>query len=124
MTEVAEALYSFFSSFEIPAYVEEIIPDDAQLPYITYRLVDPAWGEQVSLPARIWYKDTKLTSINAKSADIKQAIGQGKSIKTKSGFVTIFADTNFAQYQPYDSEGQSNVKVVYLSLILEAYTRR
>lgn len=124
MTDVAIALNSFFNSFGIPAYVEENIPDDATLPYITYTLAMPSWGEQASIQSRIWYKDAKLTAINAKCAEIKQSVGEGKSIRTDTGYVVLHQDVNFAQYQPYDDQGQSNVKVIYLNFILHAFTRR
>ena len=38
MTNTAKALYQFFSGFGLPAYVEYNVPDEAALPYITYRL--------------------------------------------------------------------------------------
>ena len=44
MRDTAAALYTFFSSFGIPAYVEYNVPDNAALPYITYELRDPEAG--------------------------------------------------------------------------------
>jgi hypothetical protein len=124
MTEVARALNSFWNSFSIPAYVEDNVPNDAQFPYITYTVAEPDWGNPASIQARVWYKDTSRVGINSKVSDIKQAIGEGKSIKTDTGYVVIYRDINFAQNQPYDDIGQSNIKVVYLSTILQSYTRR
>lgn len=124
MTEVARALNSFWNSFSIPAYVEDNVPNDAQFPYITYTVAEPDWSSPTSIQARVWYKDTSRVGINSKVSDIKQAIGEGKSIKTDTGYVIIYRDINFAQNQPYDDEGQSNIKVVYLSAILQSYTRR
>ena len=123
MTEVARALYSFWNSF-LPAYVEDNVPDDAVLPYITYTIADPDWNESASIQARVWYKDTSRVSLNAKVSDIKQAIGEGKSIKTETGFITLHRDSNFSQNQPYDDEGKSNIKVAYLNIIIHSYTRR
>jgi hypothetical protein len=124
MTEVAKALYNFWNSFSIPAYVEDNVPSDAQFPYITYTVAEPDWGNSASIQARVWYKDTSRVGINSKVSDIKQAIGEGKSIKTNTGYVVIYRDINFAQNQPYDDIGQSNIKVVYLNAILQSYTRR
>lgn len=124
MTDTARALNYFWGSFSIPAYTEETIPDDAELPYITYTVVEPDWGEKASIQARVWYKGASLVPLNAKVAEIKQAIGEGKSIQTDTGFVVISRDTNFSQYQPYDDEGKSNVKVAYLSAVIHSFTRR
>lgn len=123
MTEVARALNYYWNTF-LPAYVEDTVPDDAELPYITYTVADPDWGESASIQARLWYKGTSLVPINAKTADIKEDIGEGKSIQTDTGYIVLNRDVNFSQYQPYDDIGKSNVKVVYLNLILQSYTRR
>lgn len=124
MTEVAKALNGFWGSFSIPAYVEDNVPNGAVLPYITYTVVDPDWGEAASIQARVWYKDTSRVALNSKVSEIKQAIGEGKSIRTETGFITLHRDSNFAQNQPYDDEGKSNIKVAYLNAIIHSYTRR
>lgn len=124
MTEIARALNKFWSSFTWTAYIEDGVPDNAELPYITYTVAEPDWNSPTSVQARLWYKGTSLTPLNAKVTEIKQAIGEGKSIKTDTGYIVIYRDSNFSQYQPYDDEGKSNVKVIYLNLILQSYTRR
>lgn len=124
MTEVAKALYNFWSSFSIPAYVEDNVPSDATFPYLTYTVADPDWSDETTIQARLWYKSTSLTAINAKAGEIKQAIGEGKSIQTDSGSIVIYRDVNFSQFQPYDDEGKSNIKVIYLNMVLKSYTRR
>lgn len=123
MTEIARALNYFWNTF-LPAYVEDNVPDEAEFPYITYTLAEPDWGEPASIQARLWYKDTSLVAINAKASDIKEAIGEGKSIQTETGFIVINRDVNFAQPQPYDDIGKSNVKVIYLNMVLQSFTRR
>lgn len=123
MREVARALNYFWNTF-LPAYVEDNVPTEAELPYITYTVAEPDWGDVASIQARVWYKDTSFTGINTKIAEIKEAIGEGKSLQTDTGFITINRDSNFAQYQPYDDAGKSNVKVAYLNLVLHSFTRR
>ena len=54
MTNTAKALYQFFSGFGIPAYVEYAPPDNAQLPYITYQLIEPDWDDGGTFYARVW----------------------------------------------------------------------
>lgn len=124
MTEIARALNAFWNSFSIPGYVEDNVPTTAEMPYITYTLAEPYWDDATNIQARVWYKDTSLVGINAKVAEIKQAIGEGKSIQTDTGFIVISRDSNFSQFQPYDDAGKSNVKVVYLNMVLHSYTRR
>ena len=123
MTEVARVMNALWNKF-LPAYVEYDVPDDATFPYLTYELLEPSWGVPMPMKVRLWYQDRSRVAINAKVAEIKEAIGEGLSLQTDTGFITLHADDLFAQNQPYDDEGQSNVKVVYLSLILQVFTRR
>ena len=120
MTQTAQALYTFFSAFDIPAYVEYTEPDGAQPPYITYQLAEPDWRDNMSIQARVWYRDTSFTAIAAKVDEIRAALGNGISINTDSGAVYLWADGNFAQFQPM--EGDPTLKCAYLSLIMQCNT--
>ena len=42
MMEVARALYAFWSQFGVSAYLRDSVPEDAELPYITY---DASFGD-------------------------------------------------------------------------------
>lgn len=125
MREVAKALYDFWSSFGIPAYPENNVPytndgvTKVEPPYITYRVVRPEWRTQVSTYARVWYKDTSYIAISDKVDQIESRIGEGVMLPTRSGFILLFKDLNFCQYEPTED---SRLKVAYLSLIEEANT--
>ena len=118
MRDTAAALYGFFSGFGIPAYVEETVPDNAALPYLTYELKEPEPGGNTSLKARVWYEGTGFGPIVDKVGQIKQAIGQGVSLPVQTGAIWLWPDTNFCQFQPTD---EPKLKVAYLSLILGGY---
>jgi len=116
MTNTARALQAFFSSFGIPAYVENTVPDEAALPYITYELVRPDRLRQAAFRARIWYRDTSFVAITAKADAIRRTIEGGYSIKTGDGALRIWPDDNFLQFQPPD---EPELKIAYLSMIIE-----
>lgn len=121
MTQTATALYSFFSGFGIPAYVESTEPDGAPAPYITYELAEPAWRGSASIHARVWYRDTSFAGIAGKVDEIRAALGEGVSMPTDSGAVYLWAeDDNWAQFQPMP--GDPTLKCAYLSLVLQANT--
>lgn len=120
MMQTAQALYAFFSSFEIPAYVEYTEPDSEKPPYITYELADPDWRGRTSIHARVWYRDTSFVGVARKVDEIRAALGEGVSISTDSGAVYLWADENWAQFQPM--EGDPTLKCAYLSFIFEAHT--
>ena len=125
MKEVAKALYDFWSSFNIPAYPENNVPytENGTIavdpPYITYRIVRPEWRTQVSTYARVWYKDTSLNDISEKVDEIESRVGEGVMLQTDNGFILLFKDINFCQFEPTED---SRLKVAYLSLIEEANT--
>ena len=121
MKQVATALYSFFSSFEIPAFVESTEPDNTPAPYITYELLNPDWrADGTPIHARVWYRSTSFVEIAEKVDEIGAAIGDGISIPTESGAVYLYRDGNWAQMQPM--EGDPTLKCAYLSLIIMAHT--
>jgi len=120
MTNTAKALYQFFSSFGLPAYVEYSPPEDAQLPYITYQVVEPDWHDGGSFYARVWYRSSSYTAINAKVDQIKAAIGEGISIPTEGGAVYLSKAAPFIQNMPM--EGDDTLKVVYLNFNIMAHT--
>ena len=114
--DTARALYSFFSGFGIPAYVENTVPDGAELPYITYELLKPDRLSQASFTARIWYRDTSFAAITAKADAIRRVIEGGHSIPTSDGALRIWPDNTFLQFQPPD---EPELKIAYLMMILE-----
>ena len=130
MTNTAIALHTFFSGFGIPAFVEYDVPDEfpdehgdmqpVRPPYITYQLVEPDWRDSAPIYARVWYRSTSYTAINAKVDEIRAAIGEGVSIPTDSGAVWLFKGSPFAQNMPM--EGDDTLKVVYLNMIIHAIT--
>lgn len=117
MTNVATALYSFWSSFSISAYVEDTVPENAQMPYITYRLAQPDWDSVMSMYARVWYRSTSFTGLAAKVDQISRVLDSGYSISGDGFYMALMKDSNFCQYMP-DSSGDGAIKTAYLSLIM------
>lgn len=130
MTNTAKALYEFFSSFGIPAFTEYDVPDEfpdengvmqpVNPPYITYEVAEPDWPDEADIYARVWYRSTSYTEINAKVDEISAAIGGGVSIPTADGAVYLLKGAPFAQNMPM--EGDDTLKVVYLNMTIIAPT--
>ena len=117
MRDVATVLYEFWSSFGKPAYVEGYIPDDqTEIDYITYSLVQPDWKGQGTHYARVWKRTTTYTEITQTIKAISEAIGDGVRLPCDNGFIAIYKDAQFAQFQQNDDTA---VKIAYLSLIIE-----
>lgn len=116
MKNTAKGLHDFWSSFGIPAYPEYAVPDNAALPYITYELIEPNWRDSSPYYARIWYRDTSYIGITEKVDEIRNAIGEGVRIVINDGYVFLFKDTTFIQFQPTEAEDEY-IKIAYLQMI-------
>lgn len=122
MTEVAKALASFYGGFRIPAYEEYSVPDDAELPYITYTVPQGDAFQSATHQARVWYATDKgapsNVQVNAKADEILAAIGRGVRLPAGQGYVIIYPGTGtLAQNQPSDD----GTRIVYLNLEIRCY---
>lgn len=111
------ALYSFFSSFGLPAYAETDVPNDMVLPYLTYTPVFDTWGgESVSLSASLWYYGAGENVPNAKAEEISAAIGlSGKILKCDDGYIWLRRGTPWCQSAPVEAEPLLKVKTLNIS---------
>ena len=97
MINTAKALYEFYSGFGLPAYTVSTVPDDAQLPYITYSLIETEPLESATHYAQVWYRDTSNAALLAKVDEIKAALGNGVRIDCDGGYVVLRPMTPFVQ---------------------------
>ena len=110
MTELAAALYDFWSGFGIPAYLQDNVPDDAVLPYITYEVVrGDAMGATV-LVAHNWHQ--KAAGGNAARHEVMDAIAraipsQGRRVPVGRGFVMLYRNDATFQTDVADEEDPS-----------------
>lgn len=114
MTNTATALYQFFSQF-LPAYVEGSVPDEAEMPYITYRLAEPNWNSEVQIYARVWYRSTSFAAICQTVDRIKEIAGGGLTLTVNNQLVALIPDEIFSQFTPSDDP---LIKMAYLSFTM------
>lgn len=72
-----QALYNFWSGFDLKAYDETHVPDGAALPYITYESATDELNRKVALTASLWYRSESWEDIELKQFEIAQFIGRG-----------------------------------------------
>ena len=103
MTEVNAALYKFWSGFDIPAYLSDAVPSNADLPYITFEAVDGDAMTATILTAFSWHRRTSaVNSVRAGKLDeIAKAIpASGTRLMLPSGgFLMLYR--NSADFQGY-----------------------
>lgn len=118
----AQALNKFWSSFDIPAYDENTVPDDAQMPYITYQTLTDSIGSVLPMSATLWYGNTYVwDAIQQKAEEIAQRIGQNGYYleKIDGGYVWLTKGTPFAQRMQSE---QDNVRQIYINVTVEFLT--
>lgn len=116
MYQVAAALKTFFSGFDLPAYTEDTIPDDAQLPYITYPASIPEWNQKASMYAQVWYRTTTNTPVVRKADQITAAIGEGLRIALPDGYLVIWPESPLVQILV-----DEDTRRAYINLSINAY---
>lgn len=116
MRNTANALYEFFSGFGIPAYLQDTLPDNVQMPYITYELMEPEALSTAFFNASLWYKDTSLDAILRKADEIGETIGMGGiGLHTEDGVIRLYRGDKFVQIM---SDPNPETKRAYLSMII------
>ena len=116
MLNTARTLKTFFSSFSIPAYTLESVPENTPLPYITYPLTEPEWNEQSSFYCQVWYPKNRLADLLSKADQIAAAIGVEKKFEQPGGYLVIYPSTPLIQILT-DDDTQS----AYINLAINAY---
>lgn len=93
------ALYEFFSSFGLPAYVATNVPEDAEFPRLTY---EPVFGSlsggPVSVGVNLWYRTESERTPNSKADEIFKRIGEsGITFPCAEGIIWINRDSPWCQ---------------------------
>lgn len=118
------AVYTFLSSFGIPAYAASSVPDQATFPYLTYDLVLGEWGQpEVNMPVNVWYRTDSEALPNAKVREISQAIGMGGvTLPCDGGMLWVKKGSPWAQAVTVEGEDEKvkrryvNVNIEYLTI--------
>lgn len=115
-----QALNTFWNSFSIPAYDENTVPDDAQMPYITYYASVAGFEEPMSLNGSIWYHTNQWTNASKKADEIAEYIGTSyKAIKIDDGYMVVTKGSPFAQRLADDDD---SIRRIYILINVEFCT--
>ena len=77
MDDKEQALNAFWSSFGVPAYDENTVPDDAAMPCITYETSIGDLFNTVLLSASVWTRSASWAWAANKAQEISDEIGTG-----------------------------------------------
>lgn len=109
-----QALHEFFSSFGVPAYDENTIPDDAKLPYITYSVTVDNYDNICPLNMAIWDKGQSWQSVTELSHEVAKKVDNMGRIRIDDGLVYITRGSPFAQRMADESNKEIRRIVINL----------
>lgn len=110
-----EALFRFFSSFGLTAYAENLVPDDAVFPFLTYSLPMGNWYvQETSITVNLYYYDTSEKPIALKTRELSEKIGKGIGILCDDGIVWLSPGSPFIQ--PIRDEGGDSIRRRYINI--------
>jgi hypothetical protein len=86
-----QAQQTFWSSFGIPAYDENTVPDGATMPYITYEAVSGNLGAQTTISASLWYRSNSWAEISQKAEEIARKIYEDPrpALQIDEGYIMV-----------------------------------
>lgn len=113
-----QALNAFWNGFSLKAYDEHTVPDDANLPYITYEASNDDFGNQLAQSASLWYRDPSWAAITAKEQEISDFITRGgRMISYTNGAIWIRRGSPWAQRM--DDPNDSAIRRIVLNVVIE-----
>ena len=118
----AQAIHAFWSGFGLPAYDQYTVPQDAQMPYITYSVMTGALNDMMVMNASLWYRSSSWEAITIKADQIAQAIGNtGYAIRAvDGGYLWLTQGSPFAQRMSDDAD--RDIRRIYLNVNAEFLT--
>lgn len=111
-----QAIDTFWNSFNIPAYDQNSVPDNAVMPYITYEAVADRIGRPIPMTASLWYRSSSWVEISHKADEISDALIQVKTIPLDVGFLYLTRGNPFAQRM---ADEDDTVRRIYIVLMAE-----
>ena len=113
-----QILQAFWSSFGLKAYDETSVPDNAQLPYITYEASSDEFGHAIPHTASLWYRSSSWADIVAKEEQIADFIGRGGVMVSHEGG-SMWMQKAIPWAQRMGDESDEMIRRIVLNLTVE-----
>lgn len=121
MMDKAQAINYFWNSFNLPAYDESTVPQDAPMPRITYDVVTGSLEDILSMSASLWYKSNSWKDISLKATEIEKRLGLhgGEIIDLDDGKLWIVKGRPFSQRM---TDPDDSIRRIYINVQAEFLT--
>lgn len=116
----SQAIHTFWSQFGLPAYDENTVPDEAEMPYITYDVGVGSLGDFINLNGSLWYRSTSWREISQKADEIEKAVKEnGYYILDIEDRGHLYITGGIPFYQRMSEPTDSMVRRIYFNLNAE-----
>ena len=117
-----QVIHNFFNSFDIVGYRATSVPDDVIFPYLTYSFPVSSFGEDpASGTVRLYYYTDSEAIPDAKSEEIRKAIGMGgKILLCDGGYIWLKWGSPWCQSVFDDND--KTIKRRYINITAEFLT--
>lgn len=117
-----QAMQNFFEGFGWKAYDESELPDDAEMPRLTYGLVTDSLDNPVSMAISLWDRSHSWKSVTEKAKEISEALTfmHPPAIPCDEGRIYITPGTPFTQRMLESSDPM--IRRIYINLEIEYFT--
>lgn len=117
----AQALHNFWSSFGLPAYDENTVPEDAKMPRITYSVATDSIDNKILLSASLWYHSMSWEDISKKAEEIAEALVfmNPPAIEIDNGRLYLCKGAPFAQRM---DDPDDSIRRIYINVEAEYLT--
>lgn len=112
MTGIKDALAEFWGQFGVPAYLTDCVPEDAELPYITYGVTQGSLTGSAVLTAFNWHH--RVISGNRDRTELMDRIAEaipvgGVMLPVTGGYIVL--DRNDVDFQT-DWQDENDADVI------------
>lgn len=114
-----EAQYLFWSSFGVPAYEENSVPDidEIEFPYITYQAVMSPFDNSIPVSASIWTRSTSWVEADTLADTVENALKSGgKVLPYTGGIIWVTPRNPLAQSMGDPQDDQIKRKLLLVTL--------
>ena len=113
-----QAINKFWNQFGVKAYDETTVPDDVELPYITYSVSTSDFDNMVVGSASIWDRSTSWNRVTEIEQSINNVMSKGGSmISYDGGGLWIVKGNPWSQRLSNDSN--RDIRRIVLSVTME-----
>lgn len=115
-----QTIQAFLEGFIVPVYDENVVPEDATFPRITYAYSEGEFEQPVSLPISLWDRSYSWVRITALAGSIRNTVPDGGLlIPYDGGKIWLKRGTPFEQRM---SDPDDAIRRIYINLEAEFLT--